>query len=135
MARRFLDTNVVIRLLTRDDEGKARRALELMLRVARGEETVVTSQMVIFELVFLLEKTYKVARSKIRDDLKALLALQGLVLANKQTCQRSLDLYAETKVSFADAYNAAFMRGNRVSEIYSWDSDFDKLEGIARVTP
>jgi len=91
--------------------------------------------MVIFEIVFLLEKTYKVARSKIRDDLQALITLQGMVLANKQTYQRALDLYAETKVSFADAYNAIFMHANRISEIYSWDGDFDKLSGITRVEP
>ena len=66
MSLRFLDTNILLRYLTRDDEAKARRALALMIRVERGEEQVVTSPMVIFETVFTLEKSYRIARSTIK---------------------------------------------------------------------
>jgi predicted nucleic acid-binding protein len=43
MAARFLDTNVLLRYLTRDDERRALQALMLLSRVARGEEKVATS--------------------------------------------------------------------------------------------
>lgn len=135
MATRFLDTNILIRLLTRDDEEKAARALALVLRVERGDEQVTTSPMVIFEIIFILEKRYQVPRVKIRDDIHYILSLRGVRLTNKKLYQTALSLYAGTKLSFADAYNAEFMKSRRLSQIYSWDRDFDKLDGIERVEP
>jgi len=46
-----------------------------------------------------------------------------------------LDLYAKKNISFADAFNAVYLRSRHVSEIYSWDTDFDKIEGLSRVEP
>ncbi|MDP2662208.1 MAG: hypothetical protein Q8R28_15895, partial [Dehalococcoidia bacterium] len=37
--------------------------------------------------------------------------------------------------SFAGAFNAACMQSRGVSEIYSWDTDFDGFEGLARLEP
>jgi len=135
MPLRFLDTNILIRLLTRDDEEKANRALTLLLRVEQGQEIVETSSMVIFETIFLLEKSYGTARTKIREDMNDLLALRGFRLASKRIYNDALDLYVNKNISFADAYNAAFMQSRRIREIYSWDRDFDRLEGITRVEP
>jgi len=135
MAARFLDTNILVRLLTRDDEEKAARALLLIQRVESGEEQVITSPMVLFEAVFILQRRYGVSRAKIRDDLGYIVSLRGLRLANKTLYLSALDLYVDNKISFTDAFNAAFMRSKRLSEIYTWDTDFDILEGIARVEP
>ena len=38
-------------------------------------------------------------------------------------------------MSFVDAYNAAYMHAHHVRETYSWDADFDKVEGIVRIEP
>jgi predicted nucleic acid-binding protein len=32
-------------------------------------------------------------------------------------------------------FNAAYMLAEEISQIYSWDRDFDKLDGITRVEP
>jgi predicted nucleic acid-binding protein len=107
----------------------------LLLRVEQGQEIVETSSMVIFETIFLLEKSYRTARTKIREDVNDLLALRGLRLANKRIYNDALDLYVDKNISFVDAYNAAFMQSRRIREIYSWARDFDRLAGIKRVEP
>lgn len=132
---RFLDTNILLRYLTNDDKQKARRALELLTRVERGEERVATSPMVIFEAVFTLQKHYRVAREHIRAALGDIISLRGLDLPNKRLYIQALDLYAAENVSFADAFNAAFIRSRGMSEIYSWDADFDRFEDLARLEP
>jgi predicted nucleic acid-binding protein len=38
-------------------------------------------------------------------------------------------------VSFADIYNAQYAQSHGIEEIYSWDRDFDRIEGISRVEP
>ena len=135
LTARFLDTNVLIRLLTRDDEQKAQRAHSLLLRVEQDQETVETSPMVIFEVVFILEKSYRIPKETIREDINDLLSLRGMKVADKMLYRHALDLYVEKNISFADAYNAQLMRSRRIAEIYSWDTDFDRLEGIMRVEP
>jgi len=124
MKPRLLDTNILLRYLTRDDEEKARRALALLLRVERGEERVTTSPMEIFETVFTLQSFYKMARTDIRERLAAIMQLRGLQLPNKQVYIEALDLYATTSLSFADCFNAAYMNRHGLPEIYSWDTDF-----------
>jgi uncharacterized protein len=132
---RFLDTNVLVRLLTDDDLEKSARALALLQKVDRGEEDLVASPMVIFETVFTLQKTYGASRVAIRRGIETVISLRGVRIANKKLFRNALDLYTSTNISFADAFNTAFMRANQMSEIYSWDSDFDKLSGIIRVEP
>lgn len=135
MAAHFIDTNVLIRYLTRDDPGKAQQALKLLTRVERGEEKVAISPMVIFEVVFTLQRQYHVPKEQIRESLGDILSLRGVEIPNKQLFRRALDLYAQRPISFADAYNAAYMRSRKLSEIYTWDKDFDKIEGIIRMEP
>jgi uncharacterized protein len=132
---RFLDTNVLVRLLTDDDLEKSARALALLQKVDRGEEDLVASPMVIFETVFTLQKTYGASRVAIRRGIETVISLRGVRIANKKLFRNALDLYTSTNISFADAFNTAFMRANQMSEIYSWDSDFDKLSGIIRIEP
>ncbi|MCL5075740.1 MAG: PIN domain-containing protein [Chloroflexi bacterium] len=135
MRPRFLDTNVLLRYFTRDDEEKARRALALLTRVERGEEKVVTSPLVIFETVFTLQHRYQAPRSQIRGLVLDIISLRGLQLPGKDLYHRAFELYVDRNLSFADAYNVAYMERKKVPGIYSWDTDFDRLEGISRCEP
>ncbi|MDE3078107.1 MAG: PIN domain-containing protein, partial [Chloroflexota bacterium] len=62
-------------------------------------------------------------------------SLRNLQLAGKRALLKALELYASTNVSFADAYNAIDMQEHGISEIYTWDTDFDRLPGIRRTEP
>lgn len=135
MPARFLDTNILLRYFTRDDEQKARRALALLTRVERGEEKVLTSPLVIFETVYTLQRGYQVPRERIKMLLGDIISLRGVQLSDKKCYYRAFDLYVQHNISFADAYNAAFMQSRSVDEIYTWDTDFDRITGITRCEP
>ena|SRR5688572_1451710 len=137
MPPRFLDSNTLLRYFTRDDEAKAQKALALLQRVESGEERVETSLIVIFEVVFTLERFYKVPRERIHSLLTPIVELRGLRLAGKALIELSLDDYARAprRVSFADIYNARYARSRGIEQIYSWDRDFDEIQGISRVEP
>ena len=53
----------------------------------------------------------------------------------KSCCLDALDIFAESNVSFADAFTAAFMKAQGITEIYTWDTDFDRFDWLARVEP
>ena len=132
---RFLDTNVLIRYFTGDHPDKAARVLALLERVEAGEEKLLTSPLVVFETVFTLQKFYDVPRDQIRDILVPILLLAGLKLEGEPDFLRAFDLYVATSISFADAYNAAYLQARGLSEIYTWDRDFDQIDGVTRLEP
>lgn len=135
MPARFLDTNVLLRYLTRDDERKAAAAFSLLRRIEGGEERVVTTQAVIFETVFTLQRFYKVSREQIRALMLPIVTLRGVQLPDKSLYERAFVLYVENRISLPDAWNAVFMHAHGLTEIYTWDTDFDAIAGITRIEP
>ena len=93
------------------------------------------SSLVIFETVFTLQSFYKVPRQRIRELVSSIISLRGLHLAGKNIYYQAFDLYVTKNISFADAYNAAYMQAEQITSIYSWDTDFEKIEGIVRLEP
>jgi predicted nucleic acid-binding protein len=138
-ALRFLDTNVLLRFLAKpaspEDQAKAERSRDLLLRIERGEERVITSSLVIFETILTLHRSYRISKEEVRDRVTEILSLRGLQLSGKQLYVRALDMFARTSLSFADAYNAVAMQAVGAAEIYSWDTDFDRVPGIAQIEP
>ncbi|GAI01965.1 unnamed protein product, partial [marine sediment metagenome] len=47
----------------------------------------------------------------------------------------AINLYKDKNISFIDAYNYSYMKANGVTEIYSFDRDFDKLKDVKRLEP
>ena len=48
---------------------------------------------------------------------------------------QALDLYASTKLDFGDALIIASMQQQGSQVLYSYDTDFDRIEGITRREP
>lgn len=135
MPLRFLDTNILLRYLTRDDERKAKAAFGLLQRIERGEERVVTTQAVIFEAAFTLQRFYKVPKAEIRELVLPIVLLRGVQVPNKPLYEQAFDLYVERNISLPDAWNGVFMRSRGLTEIYSWDTDFDAMTWLTRIEP
>ena len=134
---RFVDANVFLRFLTRDDPVKAERVKELLERADRGEVELLTSESVIAELVFVLSspRLYNLGRDRIRALLTPIVSLKGLKLPKRAMYLRALDLYVETPMDFVDALAIAQMEAGGVTEVYSYDEHFDLVSGIRRLEP
>lgn len=134
---RFLDANVILRYLTRDDPEKAKHCLELFRKAKEKEVVLTTSESVIAEVVYVLSspKLYNLSRERIRELLLPILDISGLEMLYKRTYRRALDLYASYAIDFEDAVSLAHMERQEISDIISYDKDFDGIEGIRRVEP
>jgi predicted nucleic acid-binding protein len=133
-----LDTNIILRYLTRDDPIKAAACFDLFQRLQRGTDEVVTSESVLAEVVYVLSSPahYSVPRQAIRDRLVPILALRGLHLPRKRLYLRALNLYVDhPPLDFEDALSVAHMEERGISRILSYDSDFDAIPGVERVEP
>jgi len=132
---KFLDTNILIRYFTKDDEKKAYDVLELLKRIEKNEEKVITTPLIIFEVIFTLQSYYKLPREEIKELLLPILNLRGLRLTFKSIFEKALEMYPQVNISFADIFNYCFMLEEGINEIYSYDGDFDNLVGVKRVLP
>jgi uncharacterized protein len=133
----FVDANIFLRFLTRDDPAKAERVKALLERAQRGEITLLTSEAVIAELVFVLSspRLYGLSRERVREVLLPIVLLKGLVLPGREVFLRALELYAATAMDFINALVIARMEEKKVTEVYSYDEHLDGIEGIRRVEP
>jgi uncharacterized protein len=135
VAASFLDTNVILRHLCGDNEQQSPRATAYLARVERGEIQVRVSDIVVFEVVYTLQRSYRNPEAQIREALLPLLELPGIILPGKRGLRAAFDLYVEKNISFADAYHAVLMKSTGMDQIVSFDREFDRVPGIERVEP
>ena len=138
MASHFLDTNIIIRYLTRDHPTQSQLARQLIAQLVSGQTTVVTGEGVIVEVVQVLSSKalYNLPRADIRTHLRNILAIPALKLSHKRTYLRALDLYAANpRLDFVDALNVAHMERLTLTRIVSFDRDFDRIAGVTRSEP
>jgi len=135
MENRFVDTNVFMRYLTRDDPAKYEKCREMFRRAMKGEITISTSAMVIAELIWTLLSYYKVPKADVVEKISVIVGTDNLFIPDKDVLADALVLYARKNIDFIDAYNAVFMRYQGLVEIYSYDEDFETVEGIKRTEP
>lgn len=136
---RFLDTNVVLRYLTGDDEAKAADCFQLFQRVQHGQEELFTCEAIVCEVAYVLSSPrapYRLTHEEIRARLLPILTLRGLRFPQKQVCLHALDIYAAAAfLDFEDALAVAHMEHVGATEIVSYDRDFDRITGVHRVEP
>jgi predicted nucleic acid-binding protein len=133
----FLDTNVILRYLTRDDPDQSPRAYDVFRRVAAGELAVVTTEAVIAEVVHVLasKALFNLPRNDVRIHLLAILGFGGLSVPAKPAIVRALDLYVGTNLPFVDTVIVAHMERERIGAVLSFDRGFDRVPGITREEP
>jgi predicted nucleic acid-binding protein len=130
----LLDTNPILRHVLDDHPEHSPLSHALFAAIEGGIVSVRTTDTVLFEAAFTLERYYKVPRETIRATLLDLLQLTGIVLAGKRSYRRVFDLWVEQpRLSFADCYHAALIERLRLPAIISFDRGFDHLPGIRRI--
>lgn len=135
MAEPFLDTNILLRFLLNDDPARAPRARQLLAAIARGEQRAWMTDLVVFEVVFTLQRRYRFSRSAIASSVAPLLQLEGIDLPARDRWPEVFDLYLNSPLGIADCYHVVQMRRQGVTELYSWDTEFDRIPGLTRIEP
>lgn len=133
----FLDTNIFLRYLTKDDPVKAQRCYELFQRIKRKETQVTTSESVLAEVVYVLSSRalYNQPRENVRALLLPIISLPGLRVPHRRAFLRALDLYANTSLDFEDALSVAHMERMKLTTLLSYDADFDRVKSVQRREP
>ncbi|MDQ3657015.1 MAG: PIN domain-containing protein [Chloroflexota bacterium] len=136
MNNAFLDTNVIIRHLLRDNPDQSSRSSRLVGSIADGIVDVAISDTVVFEAVFVLNQIYKISRSEVADELTVLLNIPGISLNTKSEILATLRYWArQSPLSFADCYHLVTAESLGLDMIYSFDKKMGRYPGVERIEP
>ncbi len=132
----FIDTNLFIRYLTNDDPQKADRVDRLLEQAVNGEIALITAEIVLAEVVWVLESYYKIEKAQIAEMLKAILSTPGLKVLNGRIVEKALQYYSLRNIDFGDAYIVALMQKKKITGIYSFDKKhLGRIMHITRLEP
>jgi len=129
---RFVDANVFIYVLTRSPREDYLFSKSVLKRVEDGEEAI-TSTAIIQEVVDWLE--YNNRRGEVGKFLTALnsyTAMRKVEISWREMLDALSDM-EKYDLDFVDATTLQVMKENNVSEIYTNDKDFDRVEWVRRV--
>ncbi len=137
MSDPFVDTDVIIRLLTGDDSRKQAQAAALFEQVERGEVTLLAPATVIADCVYVLSspRLYHLPRPEVAALLGTLLRLPHFQVDHRRTLRRALGLYVTDRMDFGDAFIVASMQQAGSRAVYSYDAGFDRVKDIERLEP
>jgi predicted nucleic acid-binding protein len=138
MRHAYLDTNIIIRLVTGDDPVKQTASQRLFERVEAGALTIAAPMTVIADAVYVLAspRLYALARPIISAVLSRLLRLPHFRVQHRRTLLRALDLYGRsTSLDFGDAVLVATMEQTGTITLYSYDRDFEQFADLIRQEP
>ena len=96
-----IDTNILVRLLTRDDYAQAKRAAALF-----EHEEIFVAKTVLLETEWVLRFSYELNKPVILKALKSAVGLPRVTVEDSPAVAEALDLF-EAGVDFADALHLA----------------------------
>jgi predicted nucleic-acid-binding protein len=122
---RAVDTNVVVRLIARDDEEQAQRAEDF---IAGGAWV---SWLVLAETVWVLESVFEITKAKLCTAISMLLEHQQLVIQDTEVVRIALNDYKASRgVGFTDCLVVAIARKNGHSPTGTFDKRLAKLSDV-----
>lgn len=126
----LLDTNVIVRHLTGQPAGQARRASAFL----RGAKHLDLPDLIVAELVYVLESSYGRPRWEIAVLVRAVLALHSVRTTGEPVLLRAVELYETHRIDFAEAYLAACAEEGD-GRVVSFDKGLDRVPTVTRIEP
>ncbi|PMB48036.1 PIN domain nuclease [Fischerella thermalis CCMEE 5330] len=120
-----VDTNIIVRLLTQDDELQYQQSLEIF-----QNHDVFIPDTVILETEWVLRFAYKFKTEEICTALRKLFGLSNVHLTNASLISQVLQWH-EAGLDFADAFHLA--KSQHHTQLYTFDEKFIKRsQGLTR---
>jgi predicted nucleic-acid-binding protein len=124
----WLDTNVIIRIITGDPKEMALEAEDMIHKVEKGELVLRLSALVVAECCWILESFYEVQSKDISVALLKFTNASGVETEEKHVVQQALLDFSAKKVDFVDAYIAAHAKANPPEDVVTWDKHYKRLD-------
>jgi len=130
-----LDANILLRFLTNDVPEQAERCEKLLEEVQAGNILVYLADITLADVIWTLEKYYKLPREDIRFAMTRIIECKGLQFSNKSQALAALDYYVDKNIDWTDSFMAAQLIDKGIKEIYTFDKHFKRFETLTKIEP
>ena len=136
---RFVDASVFVHAFLKPkrklkpNEVKIKEAAKAIVRRINEGEEVGLTVVQLAEIANILEKYMPLEKAQQVERFLLYAPNVEVYGVEENICLKALDVAEEKEIGLSDAIAYVVMLQHNVREIYSFDRDFDKLEGIVRV--
>ena len=137
---RFLDANIFIyayykpkKQLTQREKQMKERAKQIISNVSQGKEEVTLTVVTLSEMVNILK--HGMPLDQLTKIIRGIFMLDNVKIhgVTRETYFSAAELGEDLRLEANDALAVDVMRMNNIEEIYSFDEDFDQIEGVSRL--
>jgi predicted nucleic acid-binding protein len=128
MKKVFVDSNVFLRFLNKDEPKHALAAEALFQKAKNGEIELLCGPPVLFEVAWVLRSFYKKPAADILDILESILAVPGITFFDTEYASQAIRLAREKNTGFADSY-IAVSAANNGAELATFNTEHFKRLG------
>lgn len=125
MKKILIDTNGYLRLLLDDIPQQANQVESLLQLAKKGEIEVFLPQIVVFELVFALEKYYRFSKEEVLNKIESLISMKYIHIEATQTFMKTIILYRRSRVSFVDCFLRTYSE-THAADLFTFDKKLQK---------
>ena len=123
-----LDTNVLVRYLTRDDPEQYRAAKAFVESTCTQEHPGLIGPVVLCELVWVLTGAYDAAKADIARVIDQLLRTRQLTVSDRDVVRRALADYKNSSADFADCLIGQMNQESGCGETVTFDRSAAALD-------
>ena len=124
-----IDTNVLVRLVTKDDESQYKKAQTFVER----HQPVLVTQLSVLELVWVLMSRYSLNKERTCKVVQALLETKELNIQAPAILEAALKTWEKSKADFADCFILETVIDASESPLGTFDTTLGKLEGCKQL--
>ena len=126
-----VDSNVLVRFFTRDDEGQFRQAADFF--EGAKDRSLFLSVIVLVEVNWTLRRGYKRARKDVLQTLEDLVHTRQFVIEDRDNVVRAIATARTTRADFSDALIALRNEVDGCEQTVTFDHDALDIEQMTQV--
>jgi predicted nucleic-acid-binding protein len=123
-----IDTNVLIRYLTKDDASQYAKAKRLIDEAVARDEQLLIGSAVLCEVTWVLATAYEYSRGEIAEVLERILETAQFEVERAREARDALREFQSTKAGFADALIGRINRTLGAKHTATFDRDLKSLD-------
>jgi predicted nucleic acid-binding protein len=133
---RGIDSNILVYALNQDLPEHL-PCKELLIKIVNGNELVSIPSIVFMECFHALVKAFEYKEGEVKKRLIAIIDSKNINVLDISTSSIlfAFEIAEKYRTGGRDSLIAASLLENKIQEVYSHDSDFDKIKLITRVDP
>ena len=121
-----VDTNILVRLLVKDDEKQTRKVVQLLSRLDGDAERAYVSDIVVCEVVWVLRSAYGFDKRQIVGALRGLFAARQLAFESPDSLLRALSAFEAGRGDLSDYIIGEHARAAGARVVFTFDKALQK---------